>query len=300
MNPRELELMAQQGVTPIAHNDARYPKSLKALKDFPSIIYVKGELLPSDGEGLAIVGTRQCSIYGQEMAQEMASEVAGQGVTVISGLARGIDTAAHRGALKRGRTLAVLGSGFAHLYPKENAQLVEEIAEQGAVISELPMVTPPDKRHFPRRNRLVSALSLGALLIEAPLKSGAMITMEMARKQGKFCFAIPGRIDVESFRGNHFLIKKQRALLVEKAEEMLSILLPGTKNSSCEEKNYFVELSEDEASLLACFPKEEIGFETAALLSNLPIAKLSALLTGLVLKKAIKEFPGKNFKRIID
>lgn len=256
IDPKEWELMERRGVTAIEHTDSRYPKSLKALRDFPPLIYVKGELLPSDGEGLAIVGTRQCSIYGQEMAEEMASEIAGQGITVVSGLARGVDTAAHRGALKRGRTVAVLGSGLAHVYPKENVSLVEEIAERGAVISELPMLTPPDKRHFPRRNRLVSALSRGVLLIEAPVKSGAMITMEIARKQGKFCFAIPGRIDVESFRGNHFLIKKQQALLVEKVEEMLSILLPGTKNSSCKEKNIFVELSDEEVSLLACFPRE--------------------------------------------
>jgi DNA processing protein len=293
---RECALMEKEGIQLLSYADENYPTSLRALTDFPPLLYVKGTLLPSDSEGLAIVGTRTCTLYGQEMAEQISEEIASQKITVISGLARGIDTAAHKGALKSGRTIAFIGSGLCHLYPKENMGLAEEISFHGAVISELPVATPPDKHHFPRRNRLVSALCRGALLVEAPLKSGAMITMDMAHRQGKHCFALPGRIDNDSFRGNHFLIKKQKALLVEKGEEMVSILLPGAKTFKNIEKPR-IELTDQEQQLINHFPKEEIGIEALAKKTQLAIGKLNSLLMGLVLKRVIKEFPGKYYKR---
>ena len=180
---RDLACAEKEGVALIPYTDARYPSALLQLSDFPTLLYVKGEL--PDGKALGIVGTRQCTHYGREMAEKIAEEVAVEGVTVVSGLARGIDTAAHLGALKSGRTVAFIGSGLADLYPTENAPLAERIAKQGAVVSEFPMLTPPDRHHFPRRNRLISALSQGVLLVEGPLKSGGMITMQMAESQGK-------------------------------------------------------------------------------------------------------------------
>ncbi|MES2344401.1 MAG: DNA-processing protein DprA [Chlamydiota bacterium] len=294
---KDCALIEKENIKLVSYADKEYPTALKALSDFPPLLYVKGDLLPYDDSGLAIVGTRECSIYGQEMAQELAKEVASQNITIISGLARGIDTAAHIGALKSGRTVAFIGSGLSNLYPKENANLAAEISYHGAVASELPMATPPDKRHFPRRNRLVSALSKGVLLVEAPIKSGAMITMGIAHAQKKYCFALPGRADMESFRGNHFLIKKQKALLVEKGEEMISILLPETKMIKTIKKPC-IELTAQEKLLIDHFPIEEVGIEALAEKTQIAISKLNALLMGLVLKRVIKEFPGKYYKRI--
>lgn len=294
----DCQLIEKEKIKLISYVDPCYPTCLRDLSDFPLLLYIKGKLLPSDENGLGIVGTRQCSLYGQSLAEKIAEEVAVQGLSIISGLARGIDTAAHRGALKTGRTLAFIGSGFGHLYPKENTNLAEEISEKGAVISELPMTALPEKRHFPKRNRLVSAFSKGVLLVEAPIRSGAMITMEMAANQNKFCFALPGRVDMETFRGNHFLIKKQKATLVENASEMVSILLPEVSFITQKGKS-FIELSTEEQQLVHFFPSEEIGIESLAEKTKLSIGKLNALLMGLVLKKVIREFPGKQYKRLV-
>lgn len=294
---KDRDLVEKEGITLISYADRRYPNSLKDLSDFPLLLYVKGGLREEDDGGLAIVGTRNCSMYGLEMAEQLAQDVASSGLTVVSGLARGIDTAAHVGALKSGRTVAFIGSGFSHVYPKENIPLAESIARQGCVISELPMATPPERRHFPRRNRLVSAFSQGILLVEAPIKSGAMITMEMAELQGKHCFALPGRADLETFRGNHFLIKKQKAMLVENAEEMVSILLPGA-HCTPQKDNSIIELTAEERLLIDHFPVEEIGIEALNEKTRMTPAKLNALLMGLVLKRAIREFPGKYYKKV--
>ena len=292
---RDLDCALKEKISLLSFFDPHYPNSLKQLADAPLILYVKGTLLASDSASLGIVGTRQCSLYGQEMTGKIAQEIALAKLTVVSGLARGIDTAAHLGALKTGRTLALIGSGLSHIYPRENKVLAERIAEQGAVISELSMHTPPERRHFPRRNRLVSALSQGVLLAEAPIKSGAMITMEMAHFQKKMCFSLPGRADSESFRGNHFLIKEKKALLVENCADMLSLLgypNPSSVYSAAD------DLDLEEKELMTLLPSEEITIEELSLRTNLPIAKLSSLLMGLVLKQAVREFPGKFYKKV--
>jgi DNA processing protein len=279
-----------------------YPACLYTIEDPPLVLYVQGSLLPVDQQGIALVGTRECTIYGREVAEKMGREIALYGKTVISGLARGIDTAAHIGAMQAGRTIAFIGSGLARLYPRENETLAAKICHMGAVISEYSMAKPPDKWHFPRRNRLISAFCKGIILIEAPLKSGAMITMELAHKDRKKCFVIPGRIDAETFRGNHFLIKTQKAQLVENTQEMLSILepqkKPGSNQPSLPLRSVYLGLSEDEQHLLHLFPAEEIAFEDLASKTALPIAKLGALLIGLVLKQVIREFPGKFYKKV--
>ncbi len=294
---KDKELLEREGVSLLSYADEDFPSSLRDLPDFPLLLYVKGRLLPQDSGGLAIVGTRNCSIYGLEMAELLAEHAAAYGVSIISGLARGIDTSAHKGALKKGRTVAFIGSGLCNLYPRENLLLAQEIAKQGAVISEYPMLASPERHHFPRRNRLISGLSGGVLLVEAPLKSGAMITMEMAEAQGKHCFALPGRIDSETFKGNHFLLKGQKAQLVEKAEEMVSILLPGAQ-SPAHYEDRAIDLTPEERQLVLKFPGEEIGIEALAERAQLSAAKLNVLLMGLVLKKVIKEFPGKYYKKV--
>jgi DNA processing protein len=297
---KDLASIEKLGVCLYAFFDKQYPEGFKSLTDAPLLIYVKG-VLPQNGKAVAMVGTRQCTLYGRGMAENFAAGCASVGYSVVSGLARGIDTAAHRGALKTGQTVAVIGSGLADIYPKENEALVEEIAKKGACLSELPMHAPPHKHHFPRRNRLVVALSQGVFLAEAPVKSGAMITMEMACTQKKSCFTIPGRADMETFRGNHFLIKSQKAKLVENWQEMLSLLQPGEEvcRSVLIQTSLF-ELDEEEEKLLASFSSAEISLDELAIKASLPIAKLNSLLMGLVLKQAIREFPGKLYIKVIN
>ncbi len=283
----------------IPYTSAVFPKRLLDLTDHPVILYVQGELRKEDQQCLAIVGTRQPSIYGIEMAEKIANDLASQGLTIVSGLARGVDTAAHRGALKRGRTLAVIGSGLADIYPKENSQLAREIANHGALISEFPMDTPPDRQNFPQRNRIVSGMTMGTLLIEAPLRSGAMITMERGLAQGRKLFALPGRADSEQFQGNHSLIKNGQAYLVENAKDIMGHF---------EQLNIFSAvptpvfakpiLEKEELNLFAALPTGEFAIDQLQHMTKLPVPKLSVLLMSLVLKKAVKEYPGKIYKKV--
>ena len=216
---RNLDLASRLGVEVIPYTSPRYPKPLLKIPDHPVVLYVQGEWQPSDFHSLAVVGTRDACDYGLQMAETLAHDQAALGYTIISGLARGIDTMAHTGALTKGRTIAVLGSGLAHIYPPENGTLAKSIVARGALISEYPMTAPPDRQNFPQRNRIVSGLSMGVLLVEAPQKSGAMLTMEAAFKQGKRLFALPGRVE-ERYAGNHSLIKNGKAQLVESAADI--------------------------------------------------------------------------------
>lgn len=296
---RNLELAERHGAQIIPYTSPLFPKRLLEVVDHPILLYVQGEIRKEDQSSIAIVGTRQPSIYGIEMAEKIAYDLASLGFTIVSGLARGIDTAAHRGALKQGRTLAVIGSGLADIYPRENTRLAEEVVNHGALISEFPMDTPPDRQNFPQRNRIVSGMTLGTLLIEAPLKSGAMITMDRAFVQGRKLFAIPGRADWEQFKGNHALIKNGQAYLVENARDVVEHF---------EKLNLFTEkkrslpakplLDKDENDLFSTFPLGEFGIDQLQQMTKLPISKLSVLLMSLVLKKAIKEYPGKIYKKI--
>ncbi len=199
----------------------RYPKRLLEIVDYPLILYIQGNLLREDQRCLAVVGSRQATPYGLEIARDLSLKLAQAGFTVVSGLARGIDTAAHQGALETGRTLAVLGSGIASIYPAENKALAYEIQQKGALISEYAMATPPHRHQFPLRNRIVSGMTLGTILIEAPKHSGAMLTVGRALSQHRPVFALPGRVDSDSFKGNHSLIKEGKAKLIENVEDIL-------------------------------------------------------------------------------
>ncbi|SCA64155.1 Protein smf [Chlamydiales bacterium SCGC AG-110-P3] len=294
----DIEAAERMDVEVIPYTDSRYPKRLLTLKDHPVLLYVAGTLTPADGHSIAVVGTRNATHYGREMAHQISKDLPRGDFTVISGLARGIDTAAHRGALDgKGRTIAVIGSGLAKLYPEENAGLAEMITQHGAVISEYPMLTPPDRQQFPQRNRIVSGLTLGTLLIEAPTRSGAMITMDRAETQGRRLFALPGRVDVETFRGNHLLIKSGRAQLIENgadiAEAFDSLFTAGQALS----KPARGLLNEDERKLLELLPSKELPIDDIVNITKLPIMKLNVLLMSLIIKKQIKEFPGKIYKK---
>ncbi len=206
---QELKSISEHKVTLITRLDPAYPANLNKIKDPPLVLYVQGRLAPEDINSVAIVGTRECSYYGMKMADYFARELAARGITVISGLARGIDSYAHAGALKeaKGRTIAVVASGLDIVYPSENYQLKNMIVNKGAVISELPMGTRPDRSNFPSRNRLISGLSLGVLIVEAPAKSGALITADIAFVQGRLVFAVPGRADDQGTKGNLRILK---------------------------------------------------------------------------------------------
>lgn len=205
-------------VTPV---DEEYPDRLKEIYDPPLALYVRGELVKRDRHAIAMVGSRRSTTYGKQTADRLAYQLAKVGYTVVSGLARGIDTAAHRGALKGGgRTLAVIGSALDKLYPPENEGLAEEISGQGAVISEFPLGREPDRTTFPYRNRIVSGLCLGTCVVEAPPKSGALLTADIALEQGRSVFAVPGRVDSPTSRGTNRLIKNG-ARLVEDVEDII-------------------------------------------------------------------------------
>ncbi|HEV8052803.1 MAG TPA: DNA-processing protein DprA [Parachlamydiaceae bacterium] len=298
----DLALVEKLGAELIPFTSPLFPKSLLEIPDHPALLYVQGELKSQDQHSIAIVGTRNASIYGNEMAHQIARDLASHGFSVISGLARGVDTSAHRGALERGgRTLAVIGSGLADIYPPENRELAQEISQKGVLISEFGMATPPDRQNFPQRNRIVSGMTLATLLIEAPIKSGAMITMEKALTQKRKLFALPGRADNENFRGNHTLIKNGKAQLIENAADILCHFeglfpLPSIKRSG----NQTFIFDKQETSLLNKMTQEEIGIDDLALLTNLPVNQVHTTLMGLVLKKIVKEFPGKLYKKIIE
>lgn len=294
---KDLDLVHQHNVKLISYTNPSYPQPLLRLSNHPLLLYCLGNLSSQDEQSIAIIGTRNASIYGREMAEKISQDLTSFSFTVVSGLARGIDTCAHQGALKRGRTIAFIGSGLAQIYPSENEGLAKEVAQRGAVLSELPMYTKPEKRHFPQRNRLVSASTQGAFLVEAPEKSGAMITMETAQKQGKKLFALPGRVDGPSFRGNHLLIKQGVAQLVEGAQDIAKSFnrsfssipdSPPTKRPP----------TPDELKLLNQMPDEESSIDELAYLTKLPVMKLNVLLISLVLKKWVKEFPGKLYKKL--
>ncbi|MHC4253437.1 MAG: DNA-processing protein DprA [Planctomycetota bacterium] len=223
---REIELAGEQGVKIVTRADDDYPPALNEIYDPPLVLYVKGELTKRDRLACAIVGTRRCTYYGRSQAERIASHLAGLGITIVSGLARGIDSAAHRGALAAGgRTIAVMGCGLARVYPPENEELAAEIVEHGALVSEFPMEVGPARENFPRRNRVISGMSLGVLVVEGSMRSGAMITANFANEQGRQVYALPGKVDTPGARGPHRLIK-DGAKLVEGPEDILDELGP--------------------------------------------------------------------------
>jgi len=218
---KEIILINKAGAEVLTVFDEGYPENLKNIYDPPVVLYIKGSFKKEDELSVSIVGSRKCTYYGMNMADKIAEQLASAGVTVVSGFARGIDTSAHKGALKaKGRTIAVLGSGLDNIYPVENKPLVEKIIKNGALISEFPMSMPPNKNNFPRRNRLISGLSRAVLVVEAANRSGALITADFALEQGRDVFAVPGTADRLLSMGTNSLIK-QGAKLVDSAEDIL-------------------------------------------------------------------------------
>ena len=224
----ELERAQERGIQILTHDDPLYPRSLLSTYDPPIVLYTDGALLPEDALAIAIVGSRRCSHYGRSQAEKLAAGLAAAGFTVVSGLARGIDTAAHTGALsfENGRTIGVLGNGIGTVYPPENRKLYERIVQKpahGAAISELPLDTPPASQHFPARNRIIAGMTLGTLVVEGTETSGSLITARFAIDMDREIFAVPGSVESPNSRGPHRLIKAG-AKLVEDVEDILDEL----------------------------------------------------------------------------
>lgn len=273
--------------------DEEFPELLRLIADAPKELYVEGEILPEDRLAVAIVGTRQPTALGLEIAYEMARDLASVGVTVVSGLAIGIDAAAHRGALEKGRTIACLGCGTDVAYPRSNRELWKVIPSRGALISEYPPGTVPLKWHFPQRNRLISGLSLGVVVVEAGLKSGALVTAEWAARQGKPVMAVPGNPKSSRSAGTNKLIQ-DGAYLVTCAQDVLSFLRqenewipePGPDNHSVEK---FSDLSLEESAVLEVLAEGPIALEELCTrLSGFGASRVISLLSALELKQLAK------------
>ncbi len=283
-------------------DDKDYPKNLKNIFDPPSILYHSSPLLPKDEKAIAIVGTRRASHYGIKVAKDLARELSGLGLTIVSGMALGIDTAAHEGALEAGgRTIAVLGCGIDVCYPPQNKGLMQRIRQSGAIISDFPLGTEPEAWTFPQRNRIISGLSLGTIVIEGGYKSGAMITAKLALDQGREVFAIPGNIESELSRGPHWLIK-QGAKLVESVEDVLEELnmitpkkMSNDKLKMSNEGINISELSEEEQKIVSVLSLEPRHIDSISIETEFPIPQVSSLLMMLEIKKVVRQLPGKMF-----
>ena len=299
----ELKRISEFGCHVLIQSDENYPESLRQIYDPPLVLYVKGALTAKDKNAVAMVGSRQTTHYGIESARKLAYQLAYVGVTVVSGGARGIDTAAHQGALSaKGRTVAVLGTGINLIFPSENAELFERISENGALITQFPFNRPADKQSFPIRNRIVAGMTLGTVVVEADLHSGALITANFATEYGRQVFAVPGRIDSPRSKGCHDLIKKG-AKLCEGAEDILSefeYLFPTSNRPPSPGESGVLpalELSENEKLIYDAFSNEECSIDEVIRKSGLPSSAVSVGLLSLEMKRVVKQLPGKLFVR---
>lgn len=330
-DPRpELERVADAGIDMVAYDDPLFPAPLRAADAPPYLLYVRGTLHPADALAVGIVGTRQCSRYGRDQAERFGADLGRAGYTVVSGLARGIDSHAHRGALVAGaRTIAVVGNGLGHMYPPENRELAIEIAQAGAVVSEFSMETLPSRETFPRRNRIIAGWSLGVLVVEAPMRSGALITARQSAEMGRDVFAIPGRIDQDVADGCHKLIR-EGAVLVRNLQDILDEIArpqaqpfassapPRNRESSAPPSAKTGKGKPDaptppktptpappprqpesqsaiEARILDLIRNESMHIDRIATESGYPIAETSATLMILEIKGQIRQEPGKFF-----
>lgn len=299
----ELALAEQHGVRILCRFDEGYPPLLLHTSDPPICLYVKGTLQPNDATSLAIVGSRRCSYYGQEQARGFAFQFAQLGMTIVSGLARGIDTCAHLGALDAtGRTVAVLGCGLATIYPPENESLAERIRESGALISELPMETAPDRLNFPGRNRIIAGATLGTLVVEGTRNSGALITAYHAIDANREVFAVPGQIDSPFSEGPHYMITRQHAKLVTGRDDVLEELgdvgrvLTGhiePEKTEAETPTLFTPLlDESEQKVADALDTQPCHLDELIQRTELSVARVASALINLQLKGLAKQLPG--------
>jgi len=284
---KELELIEKEGIDCLDIFDQDYPMLLKEIVNPPLVIYLKGNREVLNKFLFAIVGTRIPSIYGLSIAHDFSYRLSLLGIVIVSGLARGIDTAAHKAALENGETVAVLGSGLLNVYPKENEKVAQSIAQRGAVVSEFPLFSPPLKENFPRRNRIVSGLSRGVLVVEAAARSGALITAHLACEQNREVFAIPGKADSPLSKGTHILIR-EGAKLVDSIEDILEEF--NIQFEAAGQKAQLFNLNLQEKRVFEVIGASEgVSLEEIIIRSNIEYSFLNKVVLDLQLKGVIKE-----------
>ncbi|MBL8190402.1 MAG: DNA-protecting protein DprA [Acidobacteria bacterium] len=305
----EIERLEKLNAEVITLEDDAYPQLLREIHDPPIALYVRGDLQKAlERPALAVVGSRRCSTYGVNVAESLSRDLASHGLTIVSGLARGIDAAAHRGALEsNGQTIAVVGTGLETTYPKEHKKLEEQIIASGAIVSEFPLGTPPLPQNFPYRNRILSGLCFGVLIIEASEHSGSLITARLAYEQGREVFAVPGNITSQTSFGPNYLIKDGAKLVQiwrdvvdelprEAKEQLFGIERPTAAKSNVQPIFEAVDLSESERKILDILSSDVPAHIDQLLLSSeLSSSDLMTALLGLEMKDRIKQLPGKSF-----
>lgn len=290
---KELEEIARIGARVVTFADPQYPAQLREINDPPVLLYVKGEMPDNTAPAVAVVGTRHPTHYGLRMAETIARGLAAMGVTVVSGMARGCDSAAHKGALDAsGSTIAVLGTGVDVVYPPENVKLYGRIAEQGAVIAELPLASLPMPYNFPRRNRIISGLVCGVVVVEAPLRSGALQTARLALDYNREVMAVPGHAGSMKSMGTNKLLK-DGAIFVESASDVMAAL--SLEFIPAEPTGPAVEPGKDEARILHALGSEAVHIDSIVSITGFDVAKASALLLEMELNGLVKQRPGKCF-----
>jgi len=290
----ELNKLDRLGVRALTWDDPGYPRNLRQVYNPPPLLYVRGSLEKRDEWAVAIVGTRQASAYGKEAARVFGAGLARVGVTVISGLARGIDAEAHRACLEAGgRTMAVLGSGVDIVYPQQHTRLAAEIMEHGALVSEYPLGTQPQAANFPPRNRIISGMSLGTIVVEADVSSGALITSGFAAEQGREVFAIPGSIFAKSSRGTNQLIQRGAKLVASVTDVLEELNL--TMVSEQAQAQAVLPENETEAVLLQHISAEPVHVDELGRAVSLPIAQVSSTLALMELKGMVRQVGGMHY-----
>jgi len=294
----EAERLEREGILPLNWHDARYPARLKEIYDPPPVLYVRGELLPEDERSVAVVGTRRATAYGREATAAIVGDLARNGVTIVSGLARGIDGVAHRAALEAGgRTIGVLASGLDIIYPREHAGLARQIVERGALVSEYPLGMRPDARNFPRRNRIMSGMTLGTLVTEAGEISGALWTVRHALEQDREVFCVPGSVFSPASRGTNGLIQ-EGAKLVMGYNDILEELNLSTVAHQLELPPSPQPRDETETALLGQLSHEPTHIDELRRQTGLPIALVSSTLAVMELKGLVKQLGGMHYIRV--
>jgi DNA processing protein len=291
----EMAKLKEEGARVITWQDAEYPPRLHHVYNSPPVLYVRGEILPQDEWAVAVVGTRAPRAYGRQMVGEIATGLAKSGITVVSGLARGIDSLAHRAALRiGGRTIAVLGCGIDIIYPHEHTGLAKNIIERGAIVTEYPLGTRPEGSNFPPRNRIISGLSLGTLVVEAGKRSGALITADFALEQGREVFAVPGNVNSPKSVGTNRLIQEGAAKLIMSVEDILEELNL-TLVEHHQEVRMVVPEDERESRILECISGEPVHVDEIGQRTDLPIAEVTSTLAMMELKGMVRQVGGMNY-----
>ena len=301
---RELTAIERERVEVRSLLDSAYPTRLKMIADPPPLLYITGTLTEQDELALAVVGARRATAAGRAMTEEVSHDLAAAGITVVSGLARGIDAAAHQGALSaKGRTIAVLGCGIDRTYPPEHERLRRQIEERGAILSEAPMGAPPHSHHFPRRNRIISGLSLGVIVTEAAIRSGSLITARLAAEQGREVFAIPGFVKAETSRGTHALLK-EGAALIERAQDVIDAILPQLEPSlrlrlqpHLKRNERGGQLGKDEQLVYDALSYDPLIVDDVIAITGLSVSTVMASLLSLELRQRIRQLPGQRYLR---